>query len=89
MLNLCIFLDLKLTIYNPFYVRSKRNKNYALLTVFAAILGIVFRIVKIMYDDEHDTNTRMYILYAIAGLLILTHIFTIQIVILLCRKGTS
>ena len=44
MLNLCIFYDLKHTIYNPFYVREKRNKYYAILCILSIISSICYRI---------------------------------------------
>ena len=80
MLNMCIFIDLKLTIYNPFYVRSKRNKIYALMTFLAAMLGIFYRCLEFLTDREEFMNSQVkmskyYILYAIP--LIVTHVYTV------------
>lgn len=97
-LNSMIYIDLWLTLRNPFYPRRKRNKYYntaifAILTYITVILvsnqrtkGTTLDLYDFKNDDEFFVfGYKSFFVF----LLLLVFLPMIRIIVILCRKGTS
>lgn len=97
-LNSMIFIDLWLTLRNPFYPRRKRNKYYNM-----AIIGIIAYLCTIMITNQRQKGTTLDLYdfknddnFFVLGyksffivLLVCVCFPMIMIIWILCRRGTS
>ena len=96
--NSLIFLDLDLTIRNPFYPRIKRVKYFVMIVLF--VLGFVSYTFVKGYSSFGSVNFNLFewtkekevireLRYFVCALLLLTIIPFIRVMLRLCNKGTS
>jgi hypothetical protein len=79
-LNIILFVDLDLSLYNPFKPRNSRNKYYL---VWSFLSFIVFYLLNVNIKGFMNLVTIYYALGAI------TFIPIFRIIWMLCRKGSS
>ena len=95
--NSIIFIDLYLTLKNPFYPREKRVSRYNifLLVVFIfSAINILYSIISQgtnlnLYDKSRQKiSINLFVLYT-SVLFLFTVVPTLLVIFKLCRKGTS
>jgi len=95
--NSIIFIDLYLTLKNPFYPREKRVSRYNLFLlvvfIFSAI-NIIYSIVTAgtnlnLYDKTRQSTSIVLFVLFTSVLYLFTVVPTLLVIFKLCRKGTS
>lgn len=95
--NSIIFIDLYLTLKNPFYPREKRVFSYKifLLVVFLfsgtnILYSIIYEGTNLnLYDKDRQSGAIFYFILYTSILTSFTIVPTILVIFKLCRKGTS
>ena len=91
-----IFLDLYLTIRNPFYPRSRRNRLYKMISINIMMVSVSTLIYSFfgegtsvdLYSSLQSGVNNLYSLYT-CMLILMTIIPTTLVICRLMRKGTS
>ena len=95
--NSIIFMDLYLTLKNPFYPREKRVAKYNifLMVVFLfSAINIIYSIVAEgtnlnLYDSSRQSTAIIIFIFYTSVLFLFTVVPTLLVTFKLCRKGTS
>ena len=97
-LNSMLFIDLYLTLRNPFKPRESRVKWYFIFTTLMGLITIIPKTSDSLYITSYINKSLPFPLFFNKGLMFLplsiplilvTLIFVIKIIIQLCRKGSS
>jgi hypothetical protein len=94
--NSCIFIDLYLTIKNPFFPRSKRCRWYATTTIVVCLVFTTILIESIselgtgmtLYDKSQEGVINLFRCFTVI-LVLITFVAFILVLNRLVKKGTS
>jgi hypothetical protein len=87
--NALIFIDLYLTLKNPFYPRENRQWKYTLVLISIPILWVSIFIIKVVTGDVPESFVMIPSIGLTTALFVMSLVYSLAVMFRLCKKGTS